>query len=137
MSFLGLIGILGLGGVVVNNSLVMLKFLNKKEDEICSNGERLELNHIADAAMLRFRPIILTTVTTVVGLLPSLYGLFGGRVDFLFPLLLALSWGLVFSSFITLFLIPALYIIERNINVWVSAKFGWFSSKKVCREDLK
>lgn len=136
MSFLGLIGILGLGGVVVNNSLVMLKFLNKKEEEICNNGERLDLGHIADAATARFRPIILTTITTVAGLLPSLYGLFGGRIDFIFPLLLALSWGLVFSSFITLFLIPTFYIIERNINVWVSMKFGWFKSKDSCRIDL-
>lgn len=129
MSFLGLIGILGLAGVVVNNSLVMLKFLNKKEDEICKSGEHLSLEHIADAAMLRFRPIILTTITTVVGLLPSLYGFFGGRIDFLFPLLLALCWGLVFSSFITLFLIPSFYIVERDFNVWFSRKFRFFSTK--------
>ena len=136
MSFLGLIGILGLAGVVVNNSLVMLKFLNKKEEEICRNGEHLSLEHITDAAMLRFRPIVLTTITPVAGLLPSLYGLFGGRVDFLFPLLLALSWGLVFSSFITLFLIPSLYIIERDINVWFSKRLKIFSGKLPCREDL-
>lgn len=120
MGFMGLIGILGLAGVVVNNSLVMLKFLNKKEEDICANGEHLSLEHIADAAMLRFRPITLTMVTTVAGLLPALYGLFGGRVDFLFPLLLALCWGLVFSTFITLFLIPSFYIVERDVNVWFS-----------------
>ncbi|MBN2058641.1 MAG: efflux RND transporter permease subunit [Candidatus Saganbacteria bacterium] len=136
MSFLGLIGILGLGGVVVNNSLVMLKFLNKKEEEICGSGEHLSLEHITEAAMLRFRPIILTTITTVAGLLPSLYGFFGGRIDFLFPLLLALSWGLIFSSFITLFLIPALYIIERDLNVWFASRFGWFGDKKTCRADI-
>jgi len=135
MSFLGLIGILGLAGVVVNNSLVMLKFLNKREEEVCANGERLTLETIADAAMLRFRPIVLTTITTVAGLLPSLYGLFGGRVDFLFPLLLSLSWGLVFSAFITLFLIPSFYIVERNINVWFSMKFGFTSKKAICKLD--
>ncbi|MEE8637626.1 MAG: efflux RND transporter permease subunit, partial [Candidatus Margulisiibacteriota bacterium] len=123
LSFLALIGILGLAGVVVNNSLVMLKFLNKKEEEVCKNGERLSLDHIADAAMLRFRPVVLTTITTVAGLLPSLYGLFGGRIDFLFPLLLALSWGLVFSSIITLFLIPSFYIIERNVGIWFYERF--------------
>ncbi|MEA3492882.1 MAG: efflux RND transporter permease subunit [Candidatus Margulisiibacteriota bacterium] len=136
MSFLGLIGILGLAGVVVNNSLVMLKFLNKKEEEVCGKGERLTLETIADAAMLRFRPIVLTTITTVAGLLPSLYGLFGGRVDFLFPLLLSLSWGLVFSAFITLFLIPSFYIVERNINVWFSKKFGRSSKEDICRLDI-
>lgn len=126
MGFMGLIGILGLSGVVVNNSLVMLKFLNKKEDEVRENGEHLTLEHITEAAMLRFRPITLTTVTTVVGLLPALYGLFGGRIDFLFPLLLALCWGLVFSAFITLFLIPSFYIVERDLNGWFSNKFRSF-----------
>ncbi|MFH1347775.1 MAG: efflux RND transporter permease subunit [Candidatus Margulisiibacteriota bacterium] len=136
LGFMGLIGILGLSGVVVNNSLVMLKFLNKKEEEICKNGEHLSLDHIADAAMLRFRPIVLTTITTVAGLLPSLYGFFGGRIDFLFPLLLALCWGLVFSSFITLFLIPSFYIIERDINVWFSMRFGFLKNKQTCRIDI-
>ncbi|NQU18026.1 MAG: efflux RND transporter permease subunit [Candidatus Saganbacteria bacterium] len=124
ISFLGLIGILGLAGVVVNNSLVMLKFLNMKEEKTCEAGEELKIEQIADAAMLRFRPIVLTTITTVAGLLPSLYGLFGGRVDFLFPLLLALTWGLVFSSFITLFLIPAFYMVEREVGCWFYGKFG-------------
>lgn len=123
VSFLGLIGILGLAGVVVNNSLVMLKFLNMKEQKTCEAGEELKLEQVADAAMLRLRPILLTTVTTVAGLLPSLYGLFGGRVDFLFPLLLALCWGLVFSSLITLFLIPAFYLVERDFGCWVYRKF--------------
>lgn len=124
ISFLGLIGILGLAGVVVNNSLVMLKFLNMKEEKTCGKGEELEIEEIADAAMMRFRPIVLTTVTTVVGLLPSLYGLFGGRVDFIFPLLLALTWGLVFSSFITLFLIPAFYMVERQAACWIYGRFN-------------
>ncbi|PIS28883.1 AcrB/AcrD/AcrF family protein, partial [Candidatus Saganbacteria bacterium CG08_land_8_20_14_0_20_45_16] len=126
MSFLALIGILGLAGVVVNNSLVMLKFLNDKEEDICQKNEVLTLQHVADAATQRFRPITLTTVTTVAGLLPSLYGLFGGRVDFLFPRLLSLSWGLVFSTFITLFLIPCFYLVERNVSIWASKKFGKF-----------
>ncbi|MFH1825920.1 MAG: efflux RND transporter permease subunit [bacterium] len=122
MSFLGLIGILGLAGVVVNNSLVMLKFLNKKEEQTCGKGEMLTIEKVADAAVLRLRPIVLTTITTVAGLLPSLYGLFGGRVDFLFPLLLSLSWGLIFSSLITLFLIPAFYLVERNIGCWIRTR---------------
>ncbi|NQT29697.1 MAG: efflux RND transporter permease subunit [Candidatus Saganbacteria bacterium] len=123
MSFMGLIGILGLSGVVVNNSLVMLKFLNRKEEEVCEKGEPLKIESIADAAMLRFRPITLTTLTTVAGLLPSLYGFFGGRIDFLFPLLLALSWGLVFSTLITLFLIPSFYKVERDFGCWFHNRF--------------
>ncbi|MBU1027075.1 MAG: efflux RND transporter permease subunit, partial [Candidatus Margulisbacteria bacterium] len=72
LTFMGLIGILGLSGVVVNNSLVMLKFLNTRQEHECRNGQMLKLEHVADAAMLRFRPIVLTTITTVAGLLPSL-----------------------------------------------------------------
>ncbi len=122
LSFLGLIGILGLLGVVVNNSLVMINFLNHKQKEECGEKELLPLEKVVDAAVARFRPIVLTTVTTVLGLMPSLYGFFGGRLDFLFPLLLALSWGLVFSTFITLFLIPAIYLVEKDFNLWVIKK---------------
>jgi multidrug efflux pump subunit AcrB len=120
LSFLGLIGILGLAGVVVNNSLVMLKFLNAKQEEECKNGEMLCIEHVVDAAVLRLRPITLTTITTVAGLLPSLYGFIGGRIAELFPLLLALTWGLVFASFITLFLIPSIYIGARcqGLGIW-------------------
>jgi len=124
MSFLGLIGILGLAGVVVNNSLVMLKFLNMKQEQECVRGEMLCIEHVVDAAVQRFRPITLTTITTVAGLLPSLYGFIGGKIDALFPLLLALTWGLAFSSFITLFLIPSIYMVEREFGVWFARKFN-------------
>ena len=57
MTFLGLIGILGLAGVVVNNSLVMLMFINEREKVECVNGEMLKLEHVVGAAVLRLRPI--------------------------------------------------------------------------------
>lgn len=123
LTFLGLIGILGLAGVVVNNSLVMLKFLNEKEAQLCNQGEMLKIEHVVEAATRRFRPVILTTITTVAGLLPSLYGFIGGRLPMLFPLLLAICWGLVFSTFITLLLIPAIYLVERDFSCWFYSKF--------------
>jgi multidrug efflux pump subunit AcrB len=123
ITFLGLIGILGLAGVVVNNSLVMLKFLNEKQRTECTVGEMLKLEHVVDGAAARFRPVVLTTLTTVAGLLPSLYGFIGGRIPELFPLLLAIAWGLVFASFITLFLIPAIYLVERDFSSWFYNKF--------------
>jgi len=137
LSFLGLIGILGLGGVVVNNSLVMLKFLNAKQAEECRNGEMLCVDHVVGAAVLRFRPITLTTLTTVAGLLPSLYGFVGGRLQELFPLLLALTWGLVFASFITLFLIPSIYMAEREFGVWFRKRFGkGFNIDRAATDDI-
>jgi multidrug efflux pump subunit AcrB len=123
LTFIGLIGVLGLSGVVVNNSLVMLKFINEKQKAVCGEGEFLKVENVVEAAVLRFRPIILTTLTTVAALLPSVYGFFGGRIPGLFPLLLAITWGLVFSSFITLFLIPAIYLVERDISCWYYEKF--------------
>ena len=124
VTFMALIGMLGLSGVVVNNSLVMLKFLNDKQSEECHKQEdRLSIKQVVEAATLRFRPIILTTITTVVGLLPSLYGFIGGIMPQLFPLLLAIAWGLMFSTFITLILIPAFYLIEQDFSSWVYSKF--------------
>jgi len=58
LTFLGLIGILGLAGVVVNNSLVMLKFLNEKQKAVCAEGEQLKLEQVAEAATRRFRPMV-------------------------------------------------------------------------------
>ena len=127
-NFLGLIGVLGLSGVVVNNSLVMLKFLNLRQTDECKNGEMLCVESVVDAAVKRFRPITLTTITTVAGLLPSMYGFVGGRIPELFALLLALSWGLVFGTFITLFLIPSIYLIEREFGVWFAKKFKKFNN---------
>ncbi|MFC1767754.1 efflux RND transporter permease subunit [Candidatus Margulisiibacteriota bacterium] len=124
LSFLGLIGILGLSGVVVNNSLVMLKFLNEKQKAECGDDAFLANEQVIDAAVRRFRPVVLTTITTVAGLLPSLYGFIGGKLDQLFPLLLAIAWGLVFATFITLFLIPSIYLAEKDFSCWLKKKIN-------------
>ncbi len=105
MSFIGLIGSLGMVGVVVNDSLVMVTYLNQKRIE---NGGKMSLKDVVSGAQVRLRPVILTTITTVVGLLPTVYG-WGGTEPFLVPMVLAMSWGLMFATTITLILIPTLY----------------------------
>lgn len=124
VTFIGLIGILGLSGVVVNNSLVMLSFLNTEEAKVCTRGHELNVDAIVAISVPRLRPIFLTTITTVAGLIPSVYGFFGGKIDELYPLLLAITYGLIFSTLITLFLIPAIYLAERDLSCWWFARFG-------------
>ncbi len=119
-SFASMIGVIGLTGVVVNDSLVMISFLNQKKHEVGVTPEKM-----AEAAKRRLRPILLTTITTAAGLFPTAYG-FGGDNPFIVPLMLAIAWGLVFATLITLLLIPALYVIQHNVNV----RF-----KKVCIGD--
>lgn len=102
-SFLALMGAVGLAGVVVNNSIVLIDFINKAKEEGAGN-----IDAIVAAARLRLRPILLTTVTTILGLLPVAYGLMGSD-PFLRPMALAIGWGLSFATVCTLLVTPCLY----------------------------
>lgn len=110
LSFFAILGFLGLAGVVVNDSIVMVDRLNRETDK-----DHLDLDTIASLAKTRLRPILLTTVTTIVGLLPSGYGL-SGSDPLVIPLALTLSYGLLFATVITLFLIPSLYLVRDDIR---------------------
>ena len=116
LSFMALVGIIGLSGVVVNDSVVMVAFINKlmKENKSPDTKDKLR-NDIAEGAKQRLRPIVLTTLTTVAGLLPSVYGI-GGDVQSLVPAVMALSYGLIFATLVTLFLVPSLFLIIRDIK---------------------
>lgn len=105
LSMFALIGVLGMTGVVVNNSLVLINQIN----ELRAKGV-LPLQAVVDAAVSRFRPILLTSITTVVGLLPLAYGL-GGTDVYMGPMSLTLGYGLLFSLPVVLFVIPALYAL--------------------------
>ena len=98
LSFPALIGMIGLIGVVVNNSLVMITFLNNAQEQ----KQMIDINGLASGATRRLRPILLTSFTTAAALFPTAYG-FGGDNPVIIPLVMALSWGLVFSTIISLF----------------------------------
>ncbi len=102
------IGIIGLAGVVVNDSIIMVDKLDREFKKLKPKDNFPA--HVAAIAKTRLRAIILTTVTTVAGLLPTAYGI-GGYDDFVSDMMLAMSWGLAFATFITLFLLPSLYAI--------------------------
>ena len=101
LSFFALMGMVALTGVVVNSSLVLLVFVQRALADGMPLREAILL-----AGRRRLRAVILTATTTVVGLLPTAYG-WGGSDPFVMPMALALSWGLMFATLITLFTIPA------------------------------
>ncbi len=104
--FFAAIGALGLAGVVVNDAIIMLVKLDREYDE--ETQQPLVNKSIAQIAKTRLRAVILTTVTTVAGVLPTAYG-FAGYDAMLSEMMLALSWGLLFGTLITLVLIPCVY----------------------------
>ncbi|MFC1855484.1 efflux RND transporter permease subunit [Thermodesulfobacteriota bacterium] len=111
-SFLAMIGSIGLAGVVVNDSLVLVSHVNKmRRDNPEMPIKEVVLNGTTD----RLRAIIMTTVTTVAGLLPLTYG-FGGVDAYMAPLAMALGYGLLFATPITLILLPSLYVIGDDLR---------------------
>ncbi|MFN3604074.1 MAG: efflux RND transporter permease subunit [Leptonema sp. (in: bacteria)] len=110
ISFLALVGFVGVAGVVVNNAIVMIDFAVNLRKQ----NKNLTVEEVAiRAASSRLRPIILTSLTTVLGLIPTAYGI-GGKDPFLVPLCLSLAWGVAFSTFLTLFIIPLFYVKAVN-----------------------
>jgi len=112
LMFFSALGIVALSGVVVNASLVLVDFINRRRRE----GMPLEEAVLA-AGVVRFRPILLTSVTTFVGLIPLMAHPIPATVFFI-PMAISLAFGVLFATFITLMLVPALYQITED---W----FGW------------
>jgi len=109
LSFFALMGMVALAGVVVNSALVLLVFVQRAVATGMSSHEA-----IIQAGRRRLRAVLLTATTTVVGLLPTAYG-WGGMDPFVAPMALALSWGLIFATAITLITIPATLEVARDI----------------------
>jgi multidrug efflux pump subunit AcrB len=102
-SLVSLVAIVALAGIVVNDSLVLVDFINKSRQRGISLYRA-----IVRAGTVRMRPVIMTSLTTVVGLLPMSLAL-GGESPVWEPLATSIIWGLVFSTFLTLFVIPVAY----------------------------
>ncbi len=113
LSFFSTMGMVALTGVVVNSSLILLVFIQRamKEGMTCRDA-------IVQAGRRRLRAVLLTAMTTVVGLLPTAYG-WGGLDQFVSPMALALSWGLVFATLITLVAIPAMLAVGVDMSAKV------------------
>ncbi len=108
LSLMSMMGIIALSGIVVNDALVLIDYANK---------QRLKgLNPraaIRAASIRRFRPVILTTLTTFFGLAPMIFET-SRQARFMIPMALSLGFGIVFATIITLVLVPCLYLIIEN-----------------------
>ena len=119
MSFLALIGVLGLIGVLVNDSLVMVASLNRlKIAKSADSAQRvyyLSNQEIADGAGRRLRPIVITSLTTCAGLFPTAYGIAGSN-PFITPMVMAMFWGILFGTLMSLIFLPCLYAAEQDLR---------------------
>ena len=117
-SFVAIMGVVGLSGVVVNDSLVLVNHINRlRKKAIDLDMKKL----VAQATGDRLRAIVMTTLTTVVAILPLAYGI-GGTAVFMSPMALALGWGLFFATPLTLVLVPSLYVIGQDIGRLIRKK---------------
>ena len=122
LSYMALFGLVGLAGVVVNGSLVMVNYINRLKEKYKKN-KNMDINSIiVEGAVTRLRPILLTTITTISGLLPTAYAI-GGRDAFVIPTVRVIAWGLLFSTTLTLILIPHLYLSHYTINRYIKSMF--------------
>ncbi len=110
LNLVSMFGIVALSGVVVNDSLVLIDFANR----LRYNDGLDFYNAITKAGLKRFRAIILTTLTTFFGLMPMIFEK-SIQAKFLIPMAISLGFGILFSTFIVLILIPGIYVIVEDI----------------------
>lgn len=146
-----MIGIISLAGVVVNNAIVLIDYTNllrkeKREELGLTEEEQLPFDEVVKATIeggrTRLRPVLLTAITTVLGLIPLAIGFnidffsflssydakiyIGGDNNIFFgPMSWTIIYGLTFATFLTLVIIPAMYLLVYRFKLWVYKKTGW------------
>ncbi|MEE2744185.1 MAG: efflux RND transporter permease subunit [Bdellovibrionota bacterium] len=108
LSFLSLVGGIGLLGIMVNDGLILISVLNVLPSK--------RLGNIIEVCQGRFRPVLLTTLTTVSGMIPTIYGI-GGTKPFIVPIVLSVAGGIIFATFITLYMVPCLFALYIDLPV--------------------
>jgi multidrug efflux pump subunit AcrB len=112
LSLISFMGVIALSGVVVNDALIMIDFANRKR------AEKSAFEAIHMAGLRRFRPIILTTLTTFGGLTPIIMET-SRQAAYLVPMAISLGFGIVFATAIILVLVPCLYMILEDLHIAV------------------
>ena len=118
LTILSLFGVVALSGVVINDSLIMVAFINRKREEGVDLGTA-----IRQAGVARFRPILLTSLTTFAGLTPLLLER-SLQAQFLIPMAVSLGFGIIFGTFITLMLVPISYAILEDARARITTWMG-------------
>ena len=112
-SILSMLGIAALSGIVVNDSLVMMDYINRNKGE----GNDY-IKAALDAGPMRFRAILLTSITTFIGVLPLIFEK-SIQAKFLVPMAVSLGFGVLFSTFVTLILVPTTYVTFEQIKYYL------------------
>jgi multidrug efflux pump subunit AcrB len=118
LSFMSVLGLFSLAGIIVSNTLVLVQFINKFRDE----GLDIK-DAIAEGGVVRLRPIILTAGSMILELMPVVYGV-GGKDYLVAPLALAFGYGLIFATIITLIIIPCFYHIAEDAKTLTARILG-------------
>jgi multidrug efflux pump subunit AcrB len=129
LTLISMFGVVALTGVVVNDSLIMIDFINRARRE----GQTLNEAVIA-AGMRRFRPIMLTSVTTFAGLTPLILEK-SLQAKFLIPMAVSLGFGIMFATFITLILVPVSYTILSDFKHWIGVSDDMAQSPEPDEDD--
>ena len=116
ISFFGMLGIISLGGVIVNNAIVLIDFVNQERE---AGLDRFQ--SIYEAGSRRLRAIFLSTITNIVGVIPTAYG-FGGEDKFVIPIAIALGWGLALGAVLTAVFFPAFLAVSDDLSEFFSRK---------------
>ncbi|XZE56858.1 efflux RND transporter permease subunit [Planctomycetaceae bacterium SH139] len=114
LSLVSLMGVIALSGVVINDSLIMIDYANRRR------GEFSDFEAISQAGLRRFRPIMLTTVTTFGGLVPLIFE-DSLQAQYIIPMAISLGFGILFATAIILVLVPCLYLILEDIRGFFTA----------------
>ncbi len=118
ISILSVIGMLGLTGIVVNDSLVLVEHISNRLRE---GADELWQETVLDGAVRRFRPVILTSVTTFMGLLPIQLET-AIQAQFVKPMATSVAFGVLFATVVTLLLVPVLYFVGRDLRNLFTAR---------------
>ena len=128
LSMFSLFGLVALAGVVVNDSIIMVDFINKAREEGMSIIEA-----VVKSGTQRFRAITLTSLTTAIGLMPIMLET-STQAQFIIPMAISISFGIIFATVITLFLIPCLYVIQDD-GLQALKSFKPFSTEQKILEE--
>jgi multidrug efflux pump subunit AcrB len=123
LSLMSMFGVVALSGVVINDSLVLIDFANRKRMNGANRHDAIQVSGIH-----RFRPIMLTTLTTFGGLTPMIFET-SRQARFLIPMALSLGFGILFATLITLLLVPCLYLIVDDFLEMMKASKRYLFEK--------
>lgn len=121
LSFMAIIGIIGLGGIIVNSGIILIATINQFRTE--SEASLREI--LIQSAVMRLKPVLVSSLTTFSGLIPTAYGI-GGVDYFIIPMAMALAWGLASGTVLTLLWVPPAYALVDDLTRWFQVRVKGF-----------